>query len=209
MRKALVAGGEAARRRLERLADRARAPARPAGARDAPLPRGRDRGAHDPGHGENRAGALEGLRQGGAARRHLHAAAFLRHGQGVPRHGHVDRAVHHLLRPARPRDLSHGGKAPWNLPERWEQKKDALDLATPLDFASTADIIGGNSGSPVVDRAGEFVGIIFDGNIESLAWDYYFDDERGRAVAVDARGILEALNKVYGATALVEELTRR
>jgi len=107
------------------------------------------------------------------------------------------------------RALSHGGKAPWNLPQRWEQKKGSLDLATPLDFAFTADIIGGNSGSPVVDRAGEFVGIIFDGNIESLAWDYYFDDDRGRAVAVDARGIVEALRNVYGAEALVKELTAR
>ncbi len=107
------------------------------------------------------------------------------------------------------RTLSHGGQAPWNLPARWEEKKGALDLATPLNFAFTADIIGGNSGSPVVDRAGEFVGIIFDGNIESLAWNYYFDDERGRAVAVDARGIVEALRKIYGADALVRELTGR
>jgi hypothetical protein len=105
------------------------------------------------------------------------------------------------------RSRSHGGKSPWNLPSRWEDRKAALSLATPLNFASTNDIIGGNSGSPVVDRAGEFVGIIFDGNIESLAWDYYFDDERGRAVAVDARGILEALRAVYGADALVKELT--
>jgi hypothetical protein len=105
------------------------------------------------------------------------------------------------------RTLSHGGKPPWSLPERWEQKKGSLELATPLNFAFTADIIGGNSGSPVVDRAGEFVGIVFDGNIESLAWNYYFDDERGRAVAVDARAILEALRKVYGADALVREIT--
>jgi hypothetical protein len=107
------------------------------------------------------------------------------------------------------RALGHGGKPPWNLPARWEQKKGALELATPLDFVLTADIIGGNSGSPVVDRAGEFVGIIFDGNIESLAWDYYFDDERGRAVAVDARAIVEALRKVYDAEGLVRELTGR
>jgi hypothetical protein len=107
------------------------------------------------------------------------------------------------------RSFSHGGKSPWNLPSRWEDRKAALSLATPLNFASTNDIIGGNSGSPVVDRAGDFVGIIFDGNIESLAWDYYFDDERGRAVAVDARGILEALRAVYGADALVKELTAR
>jgi hypothetical protein len=107
------------------------------------------------------------------------------------------------------RSASHGGKSPWNLPSRWEDRKAALSLATPLNFVSTNDIIGGNSGSPVVDRAGDFVGIIFDGNIESLAWDYYFDDERGRAVAVDARGILEALRAVYGADALVKELTAR
>jgi len=104
------------------------------------------------------------------------------------------------------RSLSHGGKPPWELPARWQEKRAAIDLATPLNFASTNDIIGGNSGSPVIDRRGEFVGIIFDGNIQSLAWDYYFTDEQGRAVAVDARGILEALRSVYGAEALVKEL---
>jgi hypothetical protein len=112
-------------------------------------------------------------------------------------HGLLDRA------------LSHGGKAPWNLPPRWEQGKAALDLATPLNFAFTADIIGGNSGSPVVNRAGEFVGVVFDMNVDSLAWNYYFDDERGRTVAVDARAIVEALRKIYGAGALADELTRR
>ena len=105
------------------------------------------------------------------------------------------------------RSIAHGGQAPWALTPRWQERKGALDLATPLNFVSTNDIIGGNSGSPVVDRSGEFVGIIFDGNIESLAWDYYFSDERGRAVAVDARGILEALRKIYQADALVKELT--
>jgi V8-like Glu-specific endopeptidase len=85
----------------------------------------------------------------------------------------------------------------------------SIDGSVPLNFASTNDIIGGNSGSPVVDRAGDFVGIIFDGNIQSLAWDYYFDDEQGRAMSVDARAILEALRKVYGADALVRELTAR
>jgi hypothetical protein len=107
------------------------------------------------------------------------------------------------------RSLSHGGQAPWQLTPRWQEKKGALDLGTRLNFVSTADIIGGNSGSPVVDRAGDFVGIIFDGNIQSLAWDYYFDDEQGRAVAVDARGIVEALQKVYEAPVLVRELTGR
>jgi hypothetical protein len=104
------------------------------------------------------------------------------------------------------RSIAHGGQAPWALTARWQERKGALDLATPLNLVTTNDIIGGNSGSPVVDRNGEFVGIIFDGNIESLAWDYYFSDERGRAVAVDARGIVEALRKIYQADALVKEL---
>ena len=107
------------------------------------------------------------------------------------------------------RSLAHGGKAPWALPARWQEKLPAIDGSVPLNFVSTNDLIGGNSGSPVVDRAGDFVGIIFDGNIQSLAWNYYFSDEQGRAVAVDARGILEALRKVYGADALVGELTPR
>jgi len=89
---------------------------------------------------------------------------------------------------------------------RWVEHEKDLELATPLDFVCTADIIGGNSGSPVIDRDGAFVGIIFDGNIESLALDYYFTEEQARAVAVDARGILEALRKVYDAPALAEEL---
>ena len=107
------------------------------------------------------------------------------------------------------RAISHGGKEPWALAPRWKEKMPSVDGAVPLNFASTNDIIGGNSGSPVVDRAGNFVGIIFDGNIHSLAWDYYFSDERGRAVSVDARGIIEALRKVYGADGLVRELTAR
>jgi hypothetical protein len=107
------------------------------------------------------------------------------------------------------RSLAHGGKEPWALPARWKERMGAVDGSVPLNFASTNDIIGGNSGSPVVDRAGDFVGIVFDGNIHSLAWNYYFRDERGRAVSVDARGILEALRKVYGADELVRELTVR
>jgi hypothetical protein len=107
------------------------------------------------------------------------------------------------------RSLGHGGKAPWTLPSRWTEKKESFDLATPLNFASTHDIIGGNSGSPVVNRAGEFVGIIFDSNIHGLAGDFYYTDEKARSVSVDARGILEALRNVFGATALVDELTKR
>jgi S1-C subfamily serine protease len=72
----------------------------------------------------------------------------------------------------------------------------------------TADIIGGNSGSPVVNREGELVGLIFDGNIQSLTLDYFYEDQVARAVSVDSRAILEALDNVYGAERLVKELAR-
>lgn len=100
----------------------------------------------------------------------------------------------------------HGNKSPYNLPESWLNSRSKLDLKTPLNFVSTADIIGGNSGSPTVNKKGEVVGIIFDGNIESLAGNFAFNDVQNRAVSVDSRGIQEALRKIYGATALAEEL---
>jgi hypothetical protein len=101
----------------------------------------------------------------------------------------------------------HGSKPPYNLPESWVKMKSELHLETPLNYVSTADIIGGNSGSPTVNQAGEVVGIIFDGNIQSLVLDFYYDDRQARAVHVDSRGILEALRKIYGADALANELT--
>ena len=101
----------------------------------------------------------------------------------------------------------HGNKPPYNLPESWVKMKSKLNLETPLNYVSTADIIGGNSGSPTVNQAGEVVGIIFDGNIQSLVLDFYYDDREARAVHVDSRGILEALRKIYGADALANELT--
>ena len=101
----------------------------------------------------------------------------------------------------------HGNKPPFNLPASWVKMKSKLNLETPLNYVSTADIIGGNSGSPTVNRAGEAVGIIFDGNIQSLVLDFYYDDREARAVHVDSRGIIEALRKIYGADALANELT--
>jgi len=107
------------------------------------------------------------------------------------------------------RSTSFGNKGPWSLPRRYTEHRGDIQLSTPLNFISTADVIGGNSGSPTINRNGEFVGIIFDGNIQSLALDYFYTDEQARAVSVDSRGILEALRKVYDAGALVEELTHR
>ena len=102
----------------------------------------------------------------------------------------------------------HGNEGEFKLPKSWMAKKALLDNdKTPFNFVMTADIIGGNSGSPVVNRNNEFVGIIFDGNIQSLPWDYQFDERVGRAVAVHSAGILDALRKVYGVTDLVKELT--
>jgi hypothetical protein len=102
----------------------------------------------------------------------------------------------------------HGDTPPYQLPPSWfeARKSGTLRLDTPLNFVCTADIIGGNSGSPVVNRAGELVGIIFDGNIQSLVLDFGYDDKVARAVSVDSRGIMEALQNVYHALDLVREL---
>ncbi len=104
---------------------------------------------------------------------------------------------------------AHGDKPPYELPRSWFVARDSgrLALDTPLNFVSTADIIGGNSGSPVVNRENQVVGLIFDGNIQSLVLDFGYDDKIARAVAVDSRGILEALRKIYHADRLVGELT--
>jgi Peptidase S46 len=96
---------------------------------------------------------------------------------------------------------------PYNLPPRWLEKKSALNLSTPFNFVSTNDIIGGNSGSPTFNQNGELVGLIFDGNIQSLVGDFMYDGSVNRAISVDTRGMLEVLKKVFNANDIVAELT--
>ncbi|PYS28559.1 MAG: hypothetical protein DMG11_12155 [Acidobacteria bacterium] len=104
------------------------------------------------------------------------------------------------------RAASFDYKAPFNLTQRFMQRKDRIDLSTPLDFVASLDIIGGNSGSPVINRNGDFVGIIFDGNIESLTGNFDYIEDTNRAVAVHSAAIIEALRKVYDAGSVANEL---
>ena len=107
------------------------------------------------------------------------------------------------------RAIGFGSVGDYALPRRYWDRQDDLDLSNPVNFVSTADIIGGNSGSPVVNREGALVGLIFDGNIESLVGRFAYDGERARAVAVHPSYILEAIGALYDADALVAELTGR
>ena len=106
---------------------------------------------------------------------------------------------------------AHGNLPPYQLPQSWitAKSQSQLKLNTPFDFVCTADIIGGNSGSPVVDRENRVVGLIFDGNIQSLVLDFGYDDQHARAVSVDSRAIVESLRSVYHAEDLLKELTGR
>ncbi|HTD38611.1 MAG TPA: S46 family peptidase [Candidatus Limnocylindrales bacterium] len=99
------------------------------------------------------------------------------------------------------------GADPYVLPKSWLDAKSALNLSTPMNLTTTNDIIGGNSGSPLIDRQGDIVGLMFDGNIYSLGGDYGYDPVRNRAIAVDSRAMLEAMSKVYHADRIVQEIT--
>lgn len=101
---------------------------------------------------------------------------------------------------------AHGNKEPFALPASWIKARPQIKADTPFNFVSTCDIIGGNSGSPVVNQTGELVGIIFDGNIQSLISDYAYAETQGRAVSVHSSAIQEALRKIYHATSLADEL---
>ena len=101
------------------------------------------------------------------------------------------------------------GAAPFRLSPRWLERKDQLALDTPFNLVTTNDIVGGNSGSPVLNRRGELVGLAFDGNIHSLGGAFGFDETLNRCVAVDARAIIESLRGVYQADALVKEMRAR
>lgn len=104
------------------------------------------------------------------------------------------------------RNAAFDNESPFDLPQRWLDAKSKIKLNTPINFICTADIIGGNSGSPILNRNAELVGLVFDGNIESLPGNYWFDERVNRCVAVHSAGMMEAIQAVYGEAALAKEL---
>jgi S1-C subfamily serine protease len=97
-------------------------------------------------------------------------------------------------------------KDPWKVSERWANPPATFKMYTPMNFVSTNDIIGGNSGSPTINKNLQVVGLIFDGNIESLPGDFIFDDTFNRSVGVQSSGLLEGLEQIYKADRIVKEL---
>ena len=106
------------------------------------------------------------------------------------------------------RSTSFKSAFPYNLPPRWMQKKSAVNLSTPFNFVTTDDIIGGNSGSPTINKNGELIGLIFDGNIQSLVGDYIYDESVNRAISVDVRAMTQVLRKIFDANQIADELTK-
>ena len=100
----------------------------------------------------------------------------------------------------------HGNKEPYKLPDSWMKAKSKLNPNTQFDSVNTTDIIGGNSGSPAVNKKGEVVGIIFDGNIQSLPWSFHYDDVVGRSVITNSTAVIESLRNIYSAPELADEL---
>jgi len=123
---------------------------------------------------------------------------WIENGTPVAPFTHLDRAFERAT-----------GSAPFKIPDTWWRVKDQLDLQTPFCISTTSDIVGGNSGSPLIDAQGRIVGLMFDGNIHSISGDYWFDTAKNRAVALHPAIIREALDKVYHAKALLAELTAR
>lgn len=125
---------------------------------------------------------------------------YKENGKTIPPFTNIGGAFEHAAK--------HGNVEPYQLPASWMEKKSQLDLKTPLNFVSTNDIIGGNSGSPVINSRAELVGLIFDGNIQSLVGNFIYDETQNRSVSVDTRAMLEALRKIYNANEAANELTR-
>jgi hypothetical protein len=107
------------------------------------------------------------------------------------------------------RSAAFDDKFPFKLPQRWVARKNNLDLSTPYNFASTNDIIGGNSGSPVINKNAEVVGLVFDSNIEGISNRFIFSSDIGRTVSVHSQGIVEALRKMYDGSRIADELQGR
>ena len=103
-------------------------------------------------------------------------------------------------------EADHQGQKDYVLPESWQNARERISESTPFNFVCTADIIGGNSGSPAVNKDLELVGLIFDGNIQSLTADYVYDDRQGRSVCVHSSAIRDALRYIYNAESIADQL---
>ncbi|MEA3150110.1 MAG: hypothetical protein QOD56_1049, partial [Gammaproteobacteria bacterium] len=122
---------------------------------------------------------------------------WMENGAAVAPFTHLDRAFERAT-----------GASPFKIPDSWTKVRDQLDMRTPFCISTTNDIVGGNSGSPLIDPEGRIVGLMFDGNIHSISGAYWFDTARNRAIALHPAILREALEKVYGAKSLLAELSQ-